>query len=1361
MNDDELMSHVVAAPPSRNDLKRSRIASLRERVRVNKRLRALGELSRAPSHKQVASHDDIPLSHRRKELLQHVPLKDDSKEEDDESLLQSVFPGKNIAINNIVALEPADWEKRLGGDPGEDPYVAYKSDLMRQGKYAVSFNFRFVYWKKNKAGASIPYEKSAVDVQDYTVKTKESVASIVEEIIEWYRNSAIYLNYDFKVLEVWKVRLDLYTEKELKMVYMKGSALHYKFLEEVMSINEDQGQCVFDYILSEINDNRIEGKKYIAQITRAQLVEYFGRDSEKNGVTTKQVMDWVKSKRYVSCYALDPFLEKFSEQRTESGDATRHTLVFICNNGHCYPVTNPVYKDQVTRKGRIELDVCKFDVKFEDYQYVAAEDIEMEMESLSLGEMKKKIVLLEKDNLSEVIANVALKTQFLTHNMSFSGNRVVCFEHPVTKTIYISAEDHDQRVETCKILHNEFPCTEFIFKNQSFSRLASSYFDIRYGNIERQSECSPVVMAIFENYRIKPYTTQFTHELNALQMSQLQSFDVSRCYTSVLINNSDYYNVFSPFDGPVKFDDNLNFVPGEYYVNKDFFFGGGTIKIALGWYPWVLIKYAIENGHINRNDITYYIKASYLLAAGTFKMFAEDTIGLFNDSSRDPNANKLEGSATAKSMVNHFIGGLNLQYTTSTKGCITQDFDCAMGVVFSEKEKGREAKIHQVNDFFFVRSEFKVRKQQTSVPIYRHILASAFIELDKLHKAVCTEDSVVVAYNTDCIKLYNPRYVESIITKKSKDLVPGDIRLEDEVGLIKGTLFEKLEPNDPFVYETPQWNYQDETNDNYDDIAAFVKDNSCLVSGMGGCGKTELIKRTWTPGSVALTFTNKATDNLKQRGVDSHTLKSYFSEKASFDDHVNRLSNLDCVVIDEYSMVPPGDLALLYNIKVHLTSAGKKCPMFKLFGDTDQCVPIADRIYDYDNSDMVKELCGLNHIRLLYKIGERSRYNKELYDFIIAFKRDKVLPVVPDMKLGDYYTNITVTNEKKDEVNKKCLARFITENPLAEGKMIGDVLWVTGMPVIAEDNIKQGDKRSSIPVFNSQMFTFVRFSATKMYISRPGYDGVPVEIEVRVDAFNDIFSPGFAVTVYRYQGGTINEHFNIHEIEHGQMRYNELYTALSRGTRLEYVHFSPNEKLYKKVKPTIKSSILTQTPKKMMKGLIYRITDPDQSFIYIGSTTTSLVQRFEQHKKKPTSKRMAQVINNEGVTIELLDQITCTDIEAVLRLEDFYIAAADSNPDIEPILLNVKRPPRIHTPVKITIIQPTTLVKEKFEPFHNVEGKFYQISATVPTDPFSQSKTKRIQRKFSYKTVSQELQKAAAYAECNLLRQRYIGQSFR
>lgn len=60
--------------------------------------------------------------------------------------------------------------------------------------------------------------------------------------------------------------------------------------------------------------------------------------------------------------------------------------------------------------------------------------------------------------------------------------------------------------------------------------------------------------------------------------------------------------------------------------------------------------------------------------------------------------------------------------------------------------------------------------------------------------------------------------------------------------------------------------------------------------------------------------------------------------------------------------------------------------------------------------------------------------------------------------------------------------------------------------------------------------------------------------------FSENFIPSFCCTVYKFQGCDINEHYNIFYIN--RMDKKELYTALSRTTKFEYLHAD-----FKKVKP--------------------------------------------------------------------------------------------------------------------------------------------------------------------------------------------------
>ena len=60
------------------------------------------------------------------------------------------------------------------------------------------------------------------------------------------------------------------------------------------------------------------------------------------------------------------------------------------------------------------------------------------------------------------------------------------------------------------------------------------------------------------------------------------------------------------------------------------------------------------------------------------------------------------------------------------------------------------------------------------------------------------------------------------------------------------------------------------------------------------------------------------------------------------------------------------------------------------------------------------------------------------------------------------------------------------------------------------------------------------------------------EITLKHDEFKQLFTLGFCVTVYKYQGDKIKTHYNIYEAK--KMDKRQLYTALSRTTKYDHLH---------------------------------------------------------------------------------------------------------------------------------------------------------------------------------------------------------------
>ena len=100
-----------------------------------------------------------------------------------------------------------------------------------------------------------------------------------------------------------------------------------------------------------------------------------------------------------------------------------------------------------------------------------------------------------------------------------------------------------------------------------------------------------------------------------------------------------------------------------------------------------------------------------------------------------------------------------------------------------------------------------------------------------------------------------------------------------------------------------------------------------------------------------------------------------------------------------------------------------------------------------------------------------------------------------------------------------------------------------------------------------------------------------------------------------------------------------MYVAISRATKRSLINFCETE------------YILNQ-------GYIYKITNLSTNKIYIGSTKTSIEQRFQEHlTAKDTSSlhRDIQELGPENFNIELVEKVEYIDEETLLIAETTYI----------------------------------------------------------------------------------------------------------
>ena len=341
--------------------------------------------------------------------------------------------------------------------------------------------------------------------------------------------------------------------------------------------------------------------------------------------------------------------------------------------------------------------------------------------------------------------------------------------------------------------------------------------------------------------------------------------------------------------------------------------------------------------------------------------------------------------------------------------------------------------------------------------------------------------------------------------------------------------------------------------------------------------------------------------------------------------------------IEEFSMVPNKWITKIYEA---FTLFNNKVYMF---GDPNQCEPVepGSQIHtNYLESKTVSEMCP--NVQTLQYIEKSCRYDKQTHEMLKKFlKYGKISTYFQpiDKKL---HKNICYLNSTGIKVNTECCQKFTRDKKhvIVEFKYNNkreSYQVCKGMPILATQNMK--DKQ----IFNTMEFIIEDISNNQFKINNEWFEQ---------NEFSESFIPSFCVTVYKYQGCDINEHYNIYDVN--RMDKKQLYTAMSRTTKLQYIHIN-NKELNNKYFNR-KSPILELTNAKFnslySNGKIYKVTFSDKK-VYVGSTCEDLATRLKWH----LTNKNSQVYKHKDNTpkIELIINAPSNDKKSLEKVENGYI----------------------------------------------------------------------------------------------------------
>ena len=191
-----------------------------------------------------------------------------------------------------------------------------------------------------------------------------------------------------------------------------------------------------------------------------------------------------------------------------------------------------------------------------------------------------------------------------------------------------------------------------------------------------------------------------------------------------------------------------------------------------------------------------------------------------------------------------------------------------------------------------------------------------------------------------------------------------------------------------------------------------------------------------------------------------------------------------------------------------------------MIGVPNQCEPFegASQIhYNYLYSKKIKEMC----LKIKYWVYQKYiqvRWENACHTEHIVLKKGKI-----NCKFnptGKFYRNICYLNDTGKKVTDVCCKRFIKENN--KEAISSDFSYNNKretcevkeeMPILAKQNKKDKD------IFNTIEFIIEEIKGDSLKVN---------DFWFEKDEFTHYFIPALCVTVYKYQGCDINEHYNVY-----------------------------------------------------------------------------------------------------------------------------------------------------------------------------------------------------------------------------------------
>tara|TARA_R110001599_G_scaffold320831_1_gene531190 strand:+ start:1939 stop:5511 length:3573 start_codon:yes stop_codon:yes gene_type:complete len=642
-------------------------------------------------------------------------------------------------------------------------------------------------------------------------------------------------------------------------------------------------------------------------------------------------------------------------------------------------------------------------------------------------------------------------------------------------------------------------------------------------------------------------------------------YDVNKCYRSYMeCPQEDWMTI--GFQEEVRIWNNDKAFEqvelGLYYIkcaNNDLFHYDN-------WYSSAIINYALKNTDIEFT-IKYWIKGTK-----NDRTLLKDIIDQIKDDYTD--------IGLQKQMINSIYG--YLMKTTNSKTLMNVDEDINRVWDNYIKIKGRknetldydEVECSNGKKLYCYGRKIKTKIMNQNLPMAIQITDGGNIALyEMITRMRNTENSVLLYRNTDSA-------VVGYLNETDKELMKHkmDKYVNKEIGgysmnyppLLKDIYKEKEYEfrHHHYRYTEKKWNDITEYNDSddwLDIISSLVEEGGGMLLGRAGTGKSYVciqgmnaLKKSGVK-CKALAFTNKATIQLK--GSTIHKFMTIDKNgKLNIKWAKEQAKHIDVIFIDEISMISSDLWKILAEFKYYTNLP------FILIGDYRQLPPVKDTLLgasmDWFNHSTIKYLANNNRIELT----AMKRYDIKLWNL-----------------LEDVWENDKLKNETE------CFLRNITPRSIEDMIECKNICYANStrkmINMMVENHICPDDY-IEIPYedienkYNQNMKVFIgskiiMYHTTKCKTLKKneevevvdyGNNWVELTNHNNVDKFriewktfkdfHNKFLMGYATTIHKSQGDTINGIINIFDlnmIRDWLCDKRALYTALSRAKCLQNI----------------------------------------------------------------------------------------------------------------------------------------------------------------------------------------------------------------